>query len=337
VLARAAHSETGESTPYVTEKAGFFYVADNPFLFIHEQDRYLILADLLFDFLRLPPRAHARYALARLEDIHPNYDLGAFYRAVDVFRRRGLPFAVSLIPAFVPAGAGEGEAVTLGQRPEFLKALRYATRSGGEILLHGYTHNAGALAGCPPLPSGADFEFWDRCRQQPLPYDSEEFVRLRVAKATALLAAAGLSAVAWVTPHYCASPLDFVQFGLLFPRTLQRVRYVPDRPEPGRAPVFASQFFPYTIYRDHYGQFVWPEDLGFVPMPGSEAGSQSAESIEASAALLSVVRDAWASFYWHPQLANVEGEIPRLEEIVSALQRHGYRFVSLRSLAARGE
>jgi uncharacterized protein YdaL len=337
VLATAVHSVTGSTTPYVTRKGPFFYVADNPFLYIHEQDRYLILADLLFDFLGLPPRGGPRRALVRLEDIHPNYDLRLLKRSVDLLKARGVPFAISLIPDFVAAGRPEADGVTLAQRPEFVEALRYAQANGGVILLHGYTHNAAGLAGCPSLASGFDYEFWDRCRQAPLANDSAELVRARVAAAEGLLASSSFTAVAWVTPHYAASPDDFREFALLFLRTVQRVRYALDEPQAPGSPDFVSQFFPYTIYRDHYGQFVWPEDLGFVPMPGLPSGDVPASDIAAAANVESVIRDSWASFFWHPQLMAKPGEEQRLGRIIDSIRKSGFTFVSLKDLKAAGE
>lgn len=337
VLATAVHSVSSATTAYVTEKDGFFYVADNPFLFINPQDRYVILADLLFDFLRLAPRGPERRALVRLEDIHPNYDLRLLYRTVDLLKSKNVPFAISLIPKFTAAGKPEDSGVELDTRPDFLKALRYAEDNGGELLLHGYTHDVPASPGCPALGTGAGYEFWDRCRQAPLAQDSMDFARDRVVRAKRLLVKAGLATVAWVTPHYAASPADYTVFGRYFDRVVQRVCYFIAGARPGDAPVFVSQFFPYTIYKDHYGQFVWPEDLGFVPMPGSDWGYDTPGDIAAAAAGLSVVRDGWASFYWHPQLMARPGEAARLVGLIDSIRASGYEFVSLKSLRARGE
>lgn len=335
VLAVARHSSGRESTAYATRKGGFFIVADNPFLYIHEQDRYLVLADLLFDFLGLKPRERLRPAVVRLEDIHPEYDLRLFYRAVKALKRRGVPFAVSVIPKFV-GKAGRPGGRDMAQRRAFLRALRYAQASGGTLLMHGFTHHQRDEPGCPSLGSAADYEFWDRCRDAPLRYDSEAFLRGRVAAAKALFQAAGLSAVGWVTPHYAASPRDFRLFGRLFDRTVQRVCYFPDGAQGPPAP-YSSQFFPYTVYKDHYGQFVWPEDLGFVPMPGSDWGFETPEDPAQSAARVAVVRDAWASFFWHPQLAATDGGIERLESLVDAVRSRGFTFVSLAERRAAGE
>ena len=337
IRATAVHSVSGGTTPYVTESNGFYFMADNPFVYIHERDRYLVLADLLFDFLRLRPRSGRRNALLRLEDIHPNYDLRLLYRAVDLLKKRRIPFAITLIPEYVAAGAPESAGIAMTKKPEFLRALRYALNNGGELLLHGYTHNAAQLPGCPSLASGADYEFWDRCSQTARPGDSEEFALGRVAKAEALVAAAGFTPVGWVTPHYIASPADLRVFGRSFDRTIQRVRYAFDGAEAPESRAFVTQFFPYTIYKDHYGQFVWPENLGYVPMPENEPGDLPPLDITAEADLSWAVRDGWASFFWHPQLLDRPGESERLEAIIDRIRARGYRFVSLKTLRARGE
>lgn len=336
VLAVARHSARPETAAYATRKGGFFYVADDPFLYTHERDRYLIVADLLFDFLGLPPRERARPAVVRLEDVHPEYDLRLFYRAVKALKSRGVPFAVSVIPVFVPKGGAEAEGRPMTQRRAFLRALRYAQASGGTLLMHGYTHHVADEPGCPSLGSGADYEFWDRCRKAPLAYDSERFTRRRLEAGLGLFKEAGLQAVAWVTPHYAASPADSRLFGKLFARTLQRVTYFPDGPSASTA-AYANQFFPYTVYRDHYGQFVWPEDLGFVPMPGADWGYDTPEDIGESVRRTAVVRDAWASFFWHPQLAASDGGLAKLEDTIDAIRSRGFTFVSLKERLERGE
>jgi len=337
VLSTATHSVTSETTPYVVEHDGFFYVADNPFVYIDPQDRYLIVTDLLFDFLGLPPRGTARHALVRLEDIHPNYDLKLLYRTIDLLKKKNVPFAISLIPMYVAPGKSESDGISLTDKPAFMKALRYAQDNGGELLLHGYTHDVAGTAACAALGSGAGYEFWDRCAQLPLTQDSREFARGRVVSAKRLLIKAGLSTLAWVTPHYAASPDDYFVFGRYFDRVVQRVCYLIAGRRPGEAPVYISQFFPYTIYKDHYGQFVWPENLGFVAMPGSHWGYESPGDIGQSARGMSVVRDSWASFFWHPQLIARPGEAERLSSIIDAIRANGYEFVSLKSLRDRGE
>jgi uncharacterized protein YdaL len=169
-----------------------------------------------------------------------------------------------------------------------------------------------------------------------LPYDSEKFADERIQRAKALLAGVGLTAEAWVTPHYAASAADSIVFGKEFDRTIQRVTYLVDSPD-GTKPTTGDQFFPYTIYKDHYGQYVWPENLGFVPIPGSEWGDDRTEDIAQSAHLERVIRDSWASFFWHPLLIHTPGEKERLEAMIDSIRADGFEFVSAKTLRAQGE
>ena len=50
-----------------------------------------------------------------------------------------------------------------------------------------------------------------------------------------------------------------------------------------------------------------------------------------------VLRDAWASFFWHPPLIRTEFGIETLERLVDGIRAEGYEFVSLQELRARGE
>ena len=59
--------ETG--VPYVICGGNLWYVADLPFSFISEEDRYLVFADLLFDMLGADCKPDKR-ALVRLDDVH---------------------------------------------------------------------------------------------------------------------------------------------------------------------------------------------------------------------------------------------------------------------------
>lgn len=53
----------GERRPYVINKGNHFYMADIPVSYVHESDRYLVFADLLFDILDEKPRHLKRPAL----------------------------------------------------------------------------------------------------------------------------------------------------------------------------------------------------------------------------------------------------------------------------------
>ncbi len=80
VLVEAQHNVSSEKIPYALRAGNHFYVADVPFSFIHEADRYFVFADLLFDILGEKPRHNGKYALVRLEDVHPLLPLSQLYK-----------------------------------------------------------------------------------------------------------------------------------------------------------------------------------------------------------------------------------------------------------------
>lgn len=334
VLAEGIHSVTKAKTPYVLRKGDFFFIADNPVSVIDERDRYLILADLLFDFLKLEPRSKKRYALARIEDIHPAYDLRLLYLTIEVFKARKLPFAISLIPRYI--GAGDPKGMDATDNIRFLRMIRYAIDNGASILVHGYEHQLTMDLGCGVSYSGEGYEFWDVCNNAPLPFDSVEFVQQRLDKAKKILHDAKIPYAGWVTPHYAASPLALRVIHGNFGRILQQMTYFAEgRPVTPENAI--DQFFPYTIAHDYYGFHVWPENLGYVPLPRPGGNSQQVEQMLEAARLNKVVRDGWASFFWHPPLIRTEWGIRSLERLVDGIRAEGYEFVSLQELRKRGE
>jgi uncharacterized protein YdaL len=334
VLSEGIHSGTRARTPYVLRKGDLFYVADDPMSVTDERDRHLIFADLLFDFLKLPPRSEKRYAVVRIEDVHPAYDLRALYATIEVLRKRKVPFAISLIPRYIGPGTTGGLDATQDRR--FLQAIRYAVENGASILVHGYEHQIPVDLGCGISFTGEGYEFWDVCNNRPLPFDSEQFVQDRLDRAKAILAEAGLPHAGWVTPHYMASPLAFKVIHRNFGRILQRMTYVLE----GRPPSAVNtidQIFPYPIVHDYYGMYVWPENLGYVPLPEHGGAATHVEEILELARLNRVVRDAWASFFWHPPVARTALGLRSLEQLVDGIRAEGYEFVSLQALRTRDE
>jgi len=87
--------------PYVLRNEMRWYVADLPFSCMHEEDRYLIFADLLFDMLGEPPaRCDRRLALVRFEDVHPALPQWQLDSVLRVAREAGVPLT--------PRAAGTG-------------------------------------------------------------------------------------------------------------------------------------------------------------------------------------------------------------------------------------
>jgi len=333
LLSEATHSGSGTKTPYLLRKGDRFYIADNPVSVIDERDRYLILADVLFDFLKLAPRSQKRYAVVRIEDIHPAYDLKLLYQTIEVFRQRKLPFAISLIPRYVgPNNPG----MDATENEKFVRMIRYAVENGASILVHGYEHQLTVDLGCGVSFSGEGYEFWDVCKNQPLPFDSEQFVQERLDKAKAILQKAKIPYAGWVTPHYSASQIALRVIHRNFGRILQRMDYFLEGRPYSRANT-VDQFFPYSIANDYHGNFVWPENLGYVPLPEPGVSARPVDEMLEIARLNKVVRDAWASFFWHPFLIGTPLGIQSLERLVDGIRAEGYEFVSLQELHKRGE
>lgn len=345
VLSYVKRNDSEETTPYITRRGNNFFVADIPYSFIHESDRYLIMTDILFDFLNLPPRHTKHYALIRIEDIHPLFFRDPLRRAISTVERHKVPYAMTIIPRFVDEmGAMDGKVYDqdMSQTPDFLKILKNAQANGASFLIHGYTHQVAGADGCSGV-SGADYEFWDGCRGAALPFANRRWIRDRLDKAIGLFRQVGLDFVGWTTPHYEASQLTYKVVADVFPRTVQRARYMPMDVDASKDKItWTGQFFPYTIYRDFYGQFIWPENLGGLivldrsfntPEDQKRYGhnQRTVADMKRSLKQMKVIRDSWASFFWHPQHITSGAGLNSLNEIIKAIREEGFEFVDLRN------
>jgi uncharacterized protein YdaL len=331
----------------------FWYIADSAFTFLGEEDRYLIFCDLLHDILGIDHVEQHR-AIIRIEDIDARTSPNALQALTEVLTAEGVPFLLSVIPVHAdPLGyynAGVPQFLRLSQASALQAVLGNALQRGGQIVLHGYTHQYGATPNPYNGVSSDDFEFFratvdasgDFSQFEPVPEDSFKWVRTRMREALKELKSAGLTASAWSTPHYAASALDSVVFGEFFPLTIQRAIYfegtgqvtgVPGRGLKWRGQFvssgrgFGGQFFPYVVQQDIYGQKVVPENLGNVDLPvlSGAAFRQPADMIRI-ARKNRVVRDGWASGFFHAFL-----EPALLQELVRGIRAEGYTFVPLRA------
>ncbi|MEY4632182.1 MAG: hypothetical protein RIQ81_2302, partial [Pseudomonadota bacterium] len=318
-----------------------WFIAESPFSFITEDDRYLIMADLLFDMLDEKPRRRAgpRPALVRVEDVTPAMDPWLVREMSRALHEEKVLFAISVVPIFTDplssiSELAEYSFVPMTAQPIMQSLLQKNVMDGASIVFHGVTHQSGRyrnpFSGC----SGDDFEFWDKPRNGPISGDSAAFVINRLETGLKVLRDSGLQPVAWLTPHYQASPLDYVLFGQLFRWNIGRVIYFPSKvthpPEipndhrmdvatavrPGARLLHAQmtaveaapgilptgQFFPYEIFRDAYGQRIVPENLGNLQpyLNNQVLKSRTVDEILASARRNRVLRDSWASLFVHP-------------------------------------
>ncbi len=331
----ATDTQPEVSWPYVVQSGNLWYWADAPFSYASEDDRYLVFCDLIHDIVGID-HAPSHQALIRIEDVSPASDPTDLTSVADYLASEKAPFEVATIPVFNdPLGAaGPPSEVFLSQSSGVKNALRHMVQSGGQIFAHGYTHQYDSTANPYDGMTGDDCEFfrsvWNATLNEtelvgPLPEDSVDWVDGRIDQSIAELAASGFTPVAWETPHYTASALDSVEFGKNFNLTSGRVLYfTSDGSE------YLGQFFPYVIERDIYGQRISPENLGDVELEAFyDYPPHLPADIVTAAQKNLVVRDGWASAYFHPDL-----DISYLKDIIDGVKGLGYTYTAVSTVIA---
>ena len=325
--------------PYVVHASNFWYVADDPFVYIADEDRYTVFCDLLHDILG-SNHAENHRAIIRIEDVSAGvYSPQRIHQIADLLHSNDVPFAMGVIPIWTdPLGywshgtpvthrISDGtDSISVG----FCDAIRYATNNGGQIIIHGYTHQYNETNNPGSGVSGDDYEFWRSAKSdptngipaisRPVPEDSEAWVSNRLALAKNELTQSGLSWVAWETPHYIASPLDYRVMATNFSLFIQRGFYFAAEYDPAtNSSRYLSQHFPYVINKDSYGWKLLPENLGYY----NPSTRLPADIIRVARKNL-VVRDGWANAYFHGYLP-----LTNLQAIVTGIKALGYTYVPL--------
>lgn len=259
---------------------------------------------------------------------------------------------------------------------EFLALIDAVTSDRrNTIIWHGVTHQFGTLKNPHSGTSGDDYEFWNKQADTPLEGDAVEATLDRLALALPVFDAYGLQPRFWVTPHYQASAMNNQVFAKVFPWQIGRVTYYPssfgasftlpavdsksgltigavtrerldqlkaaawDGSDP-RSAQGLTQMFPFEIYRDVYGQRILPETLGYMSYATSQqtAFIRTADDMLADARRNRVVRDYWASFFYHPYIfadrqdggiGRFDGDTLELRKLLIGLKLLGYSFTGL--------
>jgi len=165
----------------------------------------------------------------------------------------------------------------------------------------------------------------------PIPGDSGKWAETRVNLGKNLLTALNLKPVAWNTPHYMASATDYGAFKKIFPLHLDRGAYFSTGLDGTK--YVSNQMLPYVIQKDVYGIKRLPENLGYVEM-GVDPNNNPygftpvppimpADMLKGALAN-KVVRDGWASFYFHPDV-----DLVHLQTLVEGVRAQGYEFVAI--------
>lgn len=311
ILATARHSELKDKNgkpltmPYAVrtpiDQGALWYFADSPFSYVHYEDRYLILCDLMWDILGEKAPDGPLGALVRIEDVNPSQNSKDLRWAIDYMASEKVPFALAVIPYYANMfGTGFTDRKPVVEpsylHKDFVGSLRYAKAMGGELVWHGVYHQAGDLLSGFDGTSGPDYEFWLYPEDKPIPADSPDFVLDQLEKGEQVFEKIGIRPVAWEVPHYASSALDSVLFGKLFQWNYHRSLYFwsdvkTDAPLTAKHRMFdcttpecrqerrelarktdvkvydnrfAGQPVPYRVFKDSYGQALIPETLGMI-------------------------------------------------------------------------
>jgi uncharacterized protein YdaL len=332
IVVPVVNSKTGETAPYVVRSGNFWYVADLPFSFIGPRDRYLVLADLLHDMLGVNhPESHP--ALVRLEDVGAMVSVTAMKTLSDYMSGKKIPFSVAVIPRYVDGlgvyNGGTPQEVNFSQATNLRTSLAYAQKKGGEMVMHGFTHQYGKMRNPHTGVSGDDYEFWNIVDNAPFPEDSVSWVTGRLNQGLSDLKANGITPVAWEAPHYHASAISARTSAQLFATTYQRaVYFTADKPNFFAAinkDFSVGQFYPYSIRKDYYGMRVLPENLGNIEYDISTIDPTSnynytAADLVTNAQYAKAVRDGVASFFFHPFWLEPEVGVPGFEDFKKTIE-----------------
>lgn len=291
--------------PYIVQSGNFWFVADSPFSFVEEGDRYLAF-DILHEILGMP-HAVERKALARIEDVSIDDDPVELRRVADYLSSQRVPFQIALIPIF--KDPAKGTELYLSDRPQFVETLRYMISRGGSVVLHGVTHQFRGA-------SADDYEFWDDLQDKPLGFESSDWLRKKIELGLDECFKNGIYPIAWETPHYAASFLAQRVFQEFFSHANER-RMVIEK-------LGTQQYFPYLV-TDIQGQKIIPENLGYVSLE-----APNPQRLVEDAQKMLAVRDGMPSFFFH-SFVNLD----HLRTIVQGIKRQGYQFVSLKSFGCQ--
>lgn len=336
ILATAVRKD-GTTLPWAVRAKNLFFIAENPFGYISENDRYIAFSDLLFEAFA-PKTTVQHRALVRLEDVNPSQDPKAFREMVDFFYSEKVPFSMALIPLYVDAlGAQNGGVpITLRwiDRPAMLTAIKYATLRGGTIVQHGYTHQYEKLKNPYSGVTADDFEFFlthvDKDNSViydgPVPNDSASWAIGRIQAGLAELQSAGLQQpVTFEYPHYAGSSVDSKAIRTVFKKAYHRGLFFGG--DLGKTPADNAHniglFYPFKV-TDVYDWVTTPENLGnFEPLEYNNHPPRSAADLIQSAKNNLVIRDGVASFFYHPYYP-----LSELKATVLGIKKLGYQFVA---------
>ncbi|AZZ35311.1 hypothetical protein CIK05_00335 [Bdellovibrio sp. qaytius] len=383
ILSVAEHNGTGERLPYIIRNKNHFYVADSVFSYMHESDRYLIFSDVIFDILGEKPRHTKKFAVMRIEDVHPLINDDVLKLISSTLKKLEIPINISIIPFYYDPlqyddRPAKEEFMPASQRPNFVEWIKDLQANNATFIWHGVTHQYSKIKNPFTGASGDDFEFWNARTNKPIAEDNAKYIVDRLFIGFKELTKVKIKPYIWITPHYQASAVDNIMFSYLVPWSMGRMIYqnfdlkssLPDHTknmwytdvDPAKQKArqsylggvqlqtnspWSGQLFPYEIFGDVYGQRILPENLGNVQPKLNDQVSfpRTADEIIADAKRNLVLRDVWASYFYHPFLfqipepptakdwADYDGDTREMERVVLELKKMGYEFINIEEFA----
>ncbi len=336
IASAIATSTNGATTvPYITKGANLWYIGDNPLEYVaynRGDDRMLAFDDILNDTTGAVGPFQKR-AVLRIEDVSPICDSKSLRRLADALYKAKVPFVVSVIPDYKdPLGefnSGVALEILMQNKKTFIADLKYMESKGGQLIMHGITHQYSNVQNPYDGVSAADVEFFQvgldangaPVNVGPIPEDSPTWIANRIASGFNMFSKAGLTKpVGWNSPHYYATPTDYTAFASKFGFSMDRaLTFVTDN---NKNLQYMIGYSPYVM-QDQYGNRRIPETIGYYDPDGSNGKKNLAADMIGYANQLQCVRGGWAGCYYHW----FEPVAP-LVELVNGIKALGYTFVS---------
>jgi uncharacterized protein YdaL len=340
-LAQAVRPD-GSKLPWAVHSGALTYIGENPFDYLGETDRYLAFGDMLYDVFGVAVPTERHRALIRIEDVSAENDPDNLRKLADYLASEQVPFSIATIPQYVdPLGAyndGVPKSVSLSQAPDTLAAIQYMVQRGGTVIMHGYTHQYSNVQNPYSAVSADDYEFYRAhldatnavIYDGPVSEDSVDWATQRITAGLGEFAAAGLprpTIFEW--PHYAASDLDAQALRGCFAVVYQQAMYFTGVLS-GATPDYQKNiaiFAPY-VTQDAYGFEMIPENLGnYASASDAQTPTRSAADIVRVAQANRVVRDGFASFFFHGYYT-----VEELKPIIDGIKAAGFEFTAASAL-----
>jgi hypothetical protein len=277
-----------------SNRRAFYYVGFHPTASLRPFGAHLVFLDILNEVYGIN---RGKVALVRLEDIHPRGSISALLSVTDYLKSERVPFTLALIPFYVDGA----DRTSLTQESAFRAAVKQALLNGGELVVHGATHQFDGK-------TAEDWEFWDEKTNQPI--GGAEYAEQRVKMALTEIQKAGLAphTIGWETPHYQAGDAHYAVFEKYFGFLFESHRQ------------FDLALVPYVV---ETSQSVY---IG-TPLEFVQNESDISRIIFQAEKLAGLKYGAIAAFFYHPFLG-----VDRLRAIITALKQQGWQFQLASSL-----